>query len=107
MGEPCIKLIHCLLLWSGNCHLTSLYPSRIQQVQVYYEGKSRYLGVFKSKLDAAVGYELARECSSSFENNPSEEQAKKNIILMRKAAFTVETGDMEPKPIKNKKQKTT
>jgi hypothetical protein len=65
------------------------------------------LGVFKSKLDAAVGYELARACCSSFEENPSEEQAKKNVILMRKAAFTVETGDMEPKPIKNKKQKTT
>jgi len=64
-------------------------PSGKWQVQLYYAGKSRYIGVFDSKLDAAVAYELARECFSSFKNgDPSPEQAKKNVELMRTAAFS-------------------
>jgi len=76
-------------------------PSGKWQVQLYYAGKSRYIGVFDSKLDAAVAYELARECFSSFkDDDPSPEQAKKNVLFMRKAAFSFQ----KPKS-SNKKQK--
>jgi hypothetical protein len=62
--------------------------SVLQQVQLYYAGKSRYIGVFDTKIDAAVAYELARDCHSAFkDDDPSPEQAKKNLMLMRKAAF--------------------
>ncbi|KAL7554129.1 hypothetical protein ACHAWF_017521, partial [Thalassiosira exigua] len=64
-------------------------PSGKWQVQLYYAGKSRYIGVFDSKLNAAVAYELARGCFDKFkEQDPSEEQAKKNVTLMREAAFS-------------------
>jgi hypothetical protein len=60
----------------------------LQQVQLYYAGKSRYIGVFDTKIDAAVAYELARDCHNAFkDDDPSPEQAKKNVMLMRKAAF--------------------
>ncbi len=60
----------------------------MQQVQLYYAGKSRYIGVFETKIDAAVAYELARDCFGAFkDDDPSPEQAKKNVMLMRKAAF--------------------
>ena len=56
---------------------------------MYYQGKSRYMGVFDSKLDAAVGYELAREVLNEFKDDAvTDEQAKENILLMRKAAFS-------------------
>jgi hypothetical protein len=68
--------------------LSSIFPHFLQQVQLYYAGKSRYIGVFETKLDAAVAYELARDCFGSFkDDDPSPEQAKKNVMLMRKAAF--------------------
>jgi hypothetical protein len=41
-------------------------------------------------MDAAVAYELARDCVAQFPthvNNPTHEQAQKNIVTMRKAAF--------------------
>ncbi|KAL7543463.1 hypothetical protein ACHAXR_012751 [Thalassiosira sp. AJA248-18] len=74
-------------------------PSGKWQVQVYYAGKSRYIGVFDSNFDAAVAYELARDCLNKFKDDvPSPEEAKKNVILMRKAAFSFSKGD-------NKRQK--
>ena len=55
---------------------------------MYYAGKSRYIGVFESKIDAAVAYELARDCVAQFkEDIHTSEQAQKNIVTMRKAAF--------------------
>ncbi|KAL3765839.1 hypothetical protein ACHAW5_004156 [Stephanodiscus triporus] len=63
-------------------------PSGKWQVQLYYAGKSRYIGVFETKIDAAVAYELARDCFGAFkDDDPTPEQAKKNVMLMRKAAF--------------------
>lgn len=35
-------------------------PSDKWQAQIYYKGKSRYIGVFNSQRDAAVAYELCR-----------------------------------------------
>ena len=55
---------------------------------MYYAGKSRYIGVFETKIDAAVAYELARDCVAQFkEDIHTSEQAQKNIVTMRKAAF--------------------
>lgn len=33
----------------------------LQQAQLYYAGKSRYLGVFKNKTHALKAYDVARE----------------------------------------------
>jgi hypothetical protein len=73
-------------------------PSGKWQVQLYYAGKSRYIGVFDSKLDAAVAYELARECCIKFKDDEtSPEQAKQNVILMRNAAFSFTKDDKKKK----------
>ncbi|KAL9185842.1 hypothetical protein ACHAXT_003619 [Thalassiosira profunda] len=42
----------------------TMRPSGKWQAQLYYAGKSRYLGVFESKEKAAMGYEVARELLS-------------------------------------------
>ena len=64
-------------------------PSGKWQVQLYYLGKSRYIGVFESKNHAAIGYELARSCVASFgEESENEKQIKNNVQLMRKAAYS-------------------
>jgi len=74
----------------------TIRPSGKWQVQLYYAGKSRYIGVFLSRLDAAVAYELARECYSKFKDDDvSPEQAKKNVALMRKAAFSFTKGSIK------------
>ena len=64
-------------------------PSGKWQVQLYYLGKSRYIGVFESKNHAAIGYELARSCVASLgEESENETIIKKNVQLMRKAAYS-------------------
>ena len=71
---------------------------------MYYQGKSRYMGVFDSKLDAAVGYELAREVLNEFKDDAvTDEQAKENILLMRKAAFSFMEHKGSVAPIKRQK----
>ena len=63
-----------------------------QQVQIYYSGKSRYIGVFDTKLEATISYELAREIADKFRtiegaDSRREEVAKQIVELMRHAAF--------------------
>jgi hypothetical protein len=103
MGEHCVKVS---IVLCSECVFSICNLSRLQQVQIYYAGKSRYLGVFDSKLEAAVAYELARECCSTFERDPSPEEAAKNVILIRNAAFTVQTKGLDSEPGKKKKRKT-
>lgn len=43
---------------SSNLMCVSFYHP--QQAQLYYAGKSRYLGVFKNKKNAFKAYEVAR-----------------------------------------------
>lgn len=61
------------------------------------------MGVFESKIDAAVAYELARECCEHFrdEGHDDPEIAKKNVLLMRQAAFSFVNNKYS-----NKKQKS-
>ncbi len=63
---------------------------RLQQAQLYYAGKSRYIGVFDSKEKASLAYEIAREVlkTEKDEHGPSNaEETERNVNLARKAAF--------------------
>ncbi|KAL9185841.1 hypothetical protein ACHAXT_003618 [Thalassiosira profunda] len=52
------------------------------QAQLYYAGKSRYLGVFESKEAAALGYEVARELLET----DTGEETNERMAVARKAA---------------------
>ncbi|EJK77825.1 hypothetical protein THAOC_00314, partial [Thalassiosira oceanica] len=66
-------------------------PSGKWQAQVYYSGKSRYIGVFDSKGEASLAYEIAREV---LKMDSSEVQPKgtaavdRNVAVARSAAFS-------------------
>ena len=67
-------------------------PSGKWQVQLFYAGQSRYLGMFPSKEAAAMAYELALDCAIQLGDDRrtwrklSPEQTKANVITLRKAA---------------------
>jgi len=66
------------------------FHSLIGQAQVYYAGKSQYIGVFDTKVEASFAYEIARKLldSDPYEAvSPSEEEIKANISLVRRAAW--------------------
>jgi hypothetical protein len=61
-------------------------PSGKWQAQLYYAGKSRYIGVFDCREDACYAYEVAREVLL-FCKEPKDDEVEQNINLARKAAF--------------------
>jgi hypothetical protein len=61
-------------------------PSGKWQAQLYYAGKSRYIGVFESRQDACYAYEVARQVLKSC-SEPKDDEVEANISLARKAAF--------------------
>mmetsp|Transcript_20835 Transcript_20835/g.34361 ORF Transcript_20835/g.34361 Transcript_20835/m.34361 type:complete len:732 (-) Transcript_20835:178-2373(-) len=61
-------------------------PSGKWQAQLYYAGKSRYIGVFESREDACYAYEVARQVLMSCKE-PKDDEVDANINLARKAAF--------------------
>jgi len=61
-------------------------PSGKWQAQLYYAGKSRYIGVFESREDACYAYEVARQILVSCKE-PKDGEVEVNINLARKAAF--------------------
>lgn len=67
-------------------------PSGKWQVQLFYAGQSRYLGLFHSKEAAALAYALARDCVIQLGDDwrtwksLTAEQIKANVITIRKAA---------------------
>ena len=66
-------------------------PSGKWQAQVYYSGKSRYIGVFDSKGEASLAYEIAREVlkMDSTEAQPKGTAAvERNVAVARSAAFS-------------------
>jgi len=67
----------------------TMRPSGKWQAQLYFAGKSRYIGVFDTREKAALAYEIAREKLKNGpkdpENNP---KSTENLVnLARKAAF--------------------
>lgn len=68
----------------------TMRPSGKWQAQLYYAGKSRYIGVFDSKEKASLAYELAREVLKTDDGKTgptSAEETDRNVSLARKAAF--------------------
>eukprot|EP00985_Skeletonema_marinoi_P002003 scaffold814_cov128-Skeletonema_marinoi.AAC.8 len=67
----------------------TMRPSGKWQVQYYYCGSSRYIGVFESKEDALTAYETTREILGKEETETlTKEQIYNNINLARNAAFS-------------------
>ena len=65
-------------------------PSGKWQVQIYYAGTSRYIGVFMTKDESLAAYKAAKECAESFQNdNPSTAQVNAHLKMMRKAAYSL------------------
>jgi len=67
----------------------TMRPSGKWQAQLYYAGKSRYIGVFDSKVIASLAYEIAREVlkiDKGQEGPTTPDETNKNIALARKAA---------------------
>lgn len=62
-------------------------PSGKWQAQLYYAGKSRYIGVFDNKERASLAYEIAREVLKGDEGPSNAGETEKNVNLARKAAF--------------------
>ena len=69
----------------------TMRPSGKWQAQLYFAGKSRYIGVFDSREKAALAYEIAREklkAEKSSDGTPLSPKATENAVnSARKAAF--------------------
>lgn len=71
----------------------TMRPSGKWQAQLYYAGKSRYIGVFDTREKAALAYEIAREKLKSDSKSPADQNAQTlkatedAVNSARKAAF--------------------
>jgi beta-glucosidase-like glycosyl hydrolase len=67
----------------------TMRPSGKWQAQLYFAGKSRYIGVFDSREKAALAYEIAREKLKAGPNDHGgDPKTTENFVnLARKAAF--------------------
>ena len=70
---------------TGHIRGVTQRPSGKWQAQLYYAGKSRYIGVFDSREKANLGYEIAREYLQSSGNNSDDPDKCMNEA--RKMAF--------------------
>ena len=75
-----------------NLHILSLssfFP--LQQAQLYFAGKSRYIGVFDTREKAALAYEIAREKlkseKSAVDGALTPKQTENAVNAARQAAF--------------------
>lgn len=83
----------------------TMRPSGKWQAQLYYAGKSRYIGVFDSREKAALAYEIAREQLKTDVKETMNQDAKTTedkVNAARKAAFA---GVNEPDPKNPSKKK--
>jgi hypothetical protein len=64
----------------------TMRPSGKWQAQLYFAGKSRYIGVFDSREKAALAYEIAREHLQD-KNATSSKDTELHVNAARKAAF--------------------
>merc|ERR1712216_234147 len=70
----------------------TMRPSGKWQAQLYFAGKSRYIGVFDTREKAALAYEIAREKLKSEKSNAeggtlSAKATENAVNAARKAAF--------------------
>ena len=69
----------------------TMRPSGKWQAQLYFAGKSRYIGVFDSREKAALAYEIAREKLKSEKSKEggvlSPKKTEAAVSAARKAAF--------------------
>lgn len=66
----------------------TMRPSGKWQAQLYYAGKSRYIGVFDTREKACLAYEISREVLKTDKGeDPKPSEIEANINLARKAAF--------------------
>lgn len=78
-----MSLTYCFLIWMFV----------IQQAQLYYAGKSRYIGVFDTRENAATAYEIARQKLKNAPSNGnvaaanSPEAIEAAVSAARQAAF--------------------
>lgn len=63
-----------------------LYSNQ-QQAQLYFAGKSRYIGVFDTREKAALAYEIAREKLKAGPHDASGRTTENLVNAARKAAF--------------------
>lgn len=61
MGKYSFAMAMLLVLPYVLAVFLSLMLSILQQAQLYFAGKSRYIGVFDTREKAALAYEIARE----------------------------------------------
>jgi|AntRauTorckE5430_2_1112549.scaffolds.fasta_scaffold10477_2 hypothetical protein len=64
----------------------TMRPSGKWQAQLYFAGKSRYIGVFDSREKAALAYEIAREHLQD-KNAQGSKDTESHVNAARKAAF--------------------
>ncbi len=73
----------------GEVRGVTMRPSGKWQVQYYYCGSSRYIGVFESKEDALTAYETTREIlGREGSESLTKEEIYNNVNLARNAAFS-------------------
>jgi acetylglutamate kinase len=66
----------------------TMRPSGKWQAQLYFAGKSRYIGVFDSREKAALAYEIAREKLKTGCPDGTNGKSTENLVnAARKAAF--------------------
>lgn len=81
------------LIYNANVLTIFVLSIFLQQAQLYYAGKSRYIGVFDTREKAALAYEIAREKLKSDNKSPADQSAQslkatENAVnAARKAAF--------------------
>lgn len=77
----------------GMAKLAGITQKRAKwQAQVYFAGKSRYIGVFETREDAALAYEVAKDYLSSSSNITlagEEMKTAHEIAIARKAAYII------------------
>lgn len=77
----------------GEFRGVTMRPSGKWQVQIYYAGKSRYLGVYESKLEASLVYKnaIGVAAKSPLSSSAPSDKIKQVIQIMRQVSFNEDT----------------
>jgi hypothetical protein len=90
-SENSTKLDKAAALAAAIMRGVTMRPSGKWQAQLYYAGKSRYIGVFDTREKAALAYEIAREQLKTEKpiepGSISLKETEANVNAARQAAF--------------------